>query len=98
MDYEVSDIATKVLSIPEGDEDGYVELAIKATVKNNLKKKKKYRGDDVGIELQGVDAEGFEVDTVYLEGTIPLGGTRTLTTREPIKVGLHKQIARWQQK
>ena len=93
MDYEVSDIATKVISAPEDDEDGHVWLAIKATVKN-----KKERGGDLYIELQGVDMEGFEIETATLHGNVPLGRTRTLTTKEPIKVGLHKQIARWQQK
>ena len=93
MDCEVSDIATKVISAPEDGEDSYVRLAIKATVKN-----KKERGGDVYIELQGVDMEGFEIETATLHGNVPLGRTRTLTTRELIEVGLYKQIARWQEK
>lgn len=48
MDYKVSDIATKVIAT---DEDGDVQLAIKATVENGSD------SEDVRMWLQGVDAE-----------------------------------------
>lgn len=87
MDYKVSDVATKVIAT---DEDGDVQLAIKATVENGSD------SEDITIWLQGVDAEGFEVEDAYLEGNIPVGGSQTLTGKILIKGELYKQISRWQ--
>ena len=87
MDYKVSDIATKVIAT---DEDGDVQLAIKATVENGSD------SEDVGMWLQGVDAEGFEVEDAYLAANITVGGSQTLTTKIFIKGELYKQISRWQ--
>ena len=87
MDYKVSDIAVKVLSV----EDGSTSFSIKATVENQS-------GDeDVNVQLQGVDAEGFEIEVTYLSGHIPAGMTKTLTTRGYIEDSLYKQITRWQE-
>ena len=86
MKYEVSNIAAKLIST---DDEG-VTVAIKATVEN--------RSDDehVIVVIQGVDADEFEVGLVYLQGDIPIGGTRTLTTRENIARELYEQITHWQ--
>ena len=89
MDYKVSDVATKVIAT---DEDGDMELAIKATVENGS------GGEDITIWIQGVDAEGFEVEDTYLDGNVPPGGSRTLTRKILIKGELYKQISRWQVK
>ena len=87
MEYEVSNIAAKLISTDDED----VTFAIKATVKNNS------HGEDVLIKIQGVDADGFEIESVFLDGTVPIGGTRTLTTREDIARELYEQITHWQQ-
>ena len=86
MKYEVSNIATKL--IPTDDED--VTVAIKATIKNNSD------NEHVLVGIQGLDADGFEIDLVHLMGDIPIGGTRTLTTREYIARKLYEQITQWQ--
>ena len=88
MDYEVSDIAVKVLSV----EDGYTSFSIKATVENQSGDK------DLMVGLQGIDAEGFEIGVVYLSGHIPAGMTKTLTEKTDIENSLYKQITHWQAK
>lgn len=87
MDYKVSDITTKVIAT---DKDGDVQLAIKATVENGSD------SEDVGMWLQGVDAEGFEVEDAYLTANITVGGSQTLTRKIFIEGELYKQIYRWQ--
>ena len=62
MNYVVTDIAYKVI---KEDEDGWVDVAIKATVENQSD------DEDVTVELQGVDGEGFEVCSVFLDGHVP---------------------------
>ena len=87
MKYEVSNIATKLISTDDED----VTVAIKATVKNNSD------NEHVLIGIQGVDADGFEIELVHLMGDIPIGETRTLTTRqEYLTRELYEQIAHWQ--
>ena len=86
MDYEVSDIAVKVLSV----EDGYTSFSIKATVENQSD------DEDVIFKVQGVDAEGFEVHDLYLEGHIPAGTTKVLTKRDRVENSLYEQIIHWQ--
>ena len=88
MDYVVTDIAYKV--IKEG-EDEWVDVAIKATVENQSD------DEDVMVELQGVDGEGFEVCSVYLDGRVPLGKSKVLTTKEGIEKSIYKMITHWQQ-
>ena len=89
MDYKVSDIATKVIATYK---DGDVRLVIKATVENGSADSE----EEVVIWLQGVDAEGFEVEDAYLIGNITVGGSQTLTRRIFIEGELYKQISRWQ--
>ena len=86
MIYEVSNIAPKLIST---DDKKDVIVAIKATVTNNSD------DEDVLIKLQGVDADEFEVETFYLEGNIPIGGTRTLTKRKDMSRKLYEQITCW---
>lgn len=90
MDYQVSEISTKVLGI---DEDEYVSFAIKASVENLSD------DEDVDIELQGIDADGFEILTVFLSGHIPVGKKKILTTKEDmVDNSLYEQITLWQAK
>ena len=88
MDYLVTDIAYKVI---KEDEDGLVDVAIKATIENQSD------DEDVMVELQGVDKEGFEVYSVYLDGHVPLGKSKVLTTKELIEKSIYQMIAHWQQ-
>ena len=84
-----NDIATRVVS---EDEDDF-SFAIKALVQNG--------SDDpeVFITLQGLDSDGFEIYDVILEGTIPIGASKVLTTREDyVDKELFGQIVGWQQK
>ena len=84
-----NDIATRVVS---EDEDDF-SFAIKALVQNG--------SDDpeVFITLQGLDSDGFEIYDVMLEGTIPIGASKVLTTRKDyVDKELFGQITAWQQK
>ncbi|MDT8390112.1 MAG: hypothetical protein RRC34_06345 [Lentisphaeria bacterium] len=87
---KVSDIATKV--IEEEDDFGDTSFAIKARIENDSE------DEDVYIELQGIDSDGFEIHEVVLSGKIPLGGSRVLTTKDDVNMKLFDQIAMWQQK
>ena len=95
MRYEVSDIAYKVIKEEykeyEEDEDEWVDVAIKATVEN--------QSDDENliVELQGADSEGFEIYSVFLKGRVPLGKSKVLTTKTTIEKSIYKMIAHWQQ-
>ena len=88
MSYEVFDIAYKVI---KEDEDGWVDVAIKATIENQSD------DEDVMVEIQGVDREGFEVESVVLSGRVPIGKSKVLTTKESIEKSLFKMITLWQQ-
>ena len=86
----VHDIATR--RVVSEDED-YTSFAIKALVHNE--------SDDteVYITLQGLDSDGFEIYDVMLTGTIPIGASKMLTTRENyVDKELFEQIKSWQQK
>ena len=83
----VSDIATRVVS---ADEDDF-SFAIKALVQNGSD------DPDVLVKVQGLDSDGFEIFHLWLEGTIPIGASKVLTTREDIDKELFEQIKSWQQ-
>ena len=84
----VSDIATKVVSEDEDE----ISFAIKALVQNG------YDDPDVLVKVQGLDSDGFEIFDLWLEGTIPSGASKVLTTREDIDKELFEQIKGWQQR
>ena len=86
MQYEVSNIAAKLISTDDKD----VTVAIKATVKNNSDNER------VFIDIQGVDADGFEMEYFSLMGDIPIGESRTLTRQRYIERKLYEQITHWQ--
>ena len=86
----VHDIATR--RVPSEDED-YMSFAIKALVQNG--------SDDpeVFVTLQGLDSDGFEIYDIILEGTIPIGASKVLTTkRDYVDKEIFEQIVGWQQK
>jgi len=70
----VSDIQTKILSGP--DEDGEITFAIKVSVTN------RFDDADVFLDVQGLDADGFERASVSLEGHILPGQTKVLSTKQ----------------
>ncbi len=85
----VRDIVTRVVAENKDD----MSFAIKALVKNE--------SDDteVYVELQGLDNDGFEIYDIGLRGTIPIGASKVLTTREDyVDKELFGQIIDWQQK
>ena len=84
--YEVTDIADKVIS----EQDGWVKVAIKATIEN--------QSDDkhVVLEIQGVDSEGFAIDSIHLSGLVPIGQSKILTNNQLIEKSIFEMIAHWQ--
>ena len=84
----VNDIATRVVS---EDEDDF-SFAIKALVQNGSD------DPDVLVKVQGLDSDGFEIFDLWLEGTIPTGASKVLTTREYVDKELFEQIKSWQQR
>ena len=54
--------------------------------------------ENVNIQLQGLDEEGFELAAVRLHGTVGIGKERTLTTRDSMNSDLYKKIVIWQVK
>lgn len=89
-DIEVSEIATKITDGP--DSSGDVWFAIKATVRNNG------TDEDVSIQLQAVDRDGFELNDVRLDGKISPGDSRNLTTKTYMPLAQYNQIHNWQVK
>jgi hypothetical protein len=83
----IEDIATKILK----EEDGEFSYAIKALVENDSD------DEEVSIEIQGLDEDGFEIYSLYLSGIIPIGESKYLTTREDYaEPDLFHKIVKWQ--
>ena len=92
---KITDIQVKKLK----EDDSEVSFAIKATITRVLSIDG-YGDDDkdVMIEIQGCDTEGFERTTIYLEGTVPVGTTKTLTKRDTYFDGDFNEIVSWMPK
>ncbi|WP_330927143.1 hypothetical protein [Candidatus Sororendozoicomonas aggregata] len=85
----VCDIATKILI----DDEEEFSFAIKARVENPED------DEEVCLALQGLDTDGFEVYELVLEGTVPPGESKILTTKEEdADRTLYEKIAKWQVK
>jgi ArsR family metal-binding transcriptional regulator len=53
--------------------------------------------EDVTVEIQGVDADGFEIISIYLSGKVSFNTTKTLTDREDYQdKDEFDQVVRWQ--
>ena len=89
MEYEVSDIGFR--TVTDKEQDGDVKISIKATVKNDAD------DDEVGVTIQGVDKDGFELASIFLAGHVPIGRSRVLTTACYVENSLLQQIVDWQQ-
>ena len=93
MTIKVSNIAVKVLKVD--DEDNEVSYAIKADITNM--KDDEYSEEDVSVEIQGVDEDGFEIISVYLSGNVQFNTTKTLTDREDYQdKDEFYQVVKWQ--
>ncbi len=93
MSVKVDNIATKVLKVSL--EDNEVSFAIKADITNF--KDSEYSDEDVTVEIQGVDADGFEIISIYLSGKVSFNTTKTLTDREDYQdKDEFDQVVRWQ--
>ena len=93
MTVKVSNIAVKVLKVD--DEDNVVSYAIKADITNM--KDDEYSEEDVSVEIQGVDEDGFEIISVYLSGNVQFNTTKTLTDREDYQDKDEcDQVVKWQ--
>ena len=89
----VSNIATREISEAISSDGRWMSFSIKASVENNSDK------TEISLCLQGLDSEGFEIYRVYLEGRIPIGENRMLTTKEDdVNKKLFEQIVKWEGK
>ena len=85
---KVTGIETKVLS--RSEEDGQITFAIRALVENDSD------DADVSVTLQGLDSDGFERCDLYLQGNIPIGTSRSLTTKRDVAADIFSAVATWQ--
>ncbi|MEG0347604.1 MAG: hypothetical protein RR605_06070 [Acinetobacter sp.] len=93
MTIKVSNIAVKVLKVD--DEDNEVSYAVKADITNI--KDDEYSEENVSVEIQGVDEDGFEIVSVYLSGNVQFNTTKTLTDREDYQdKDEFDQVVKWQ--
>ena len=93
MTIKVSNIAVKVLKVD--DEDNEVSYAVKADITNI--KDDEYSEEDISVEIQGVDEDGFEIISVYLSGKVQFNTTKTLTDREDYQdKDEFDQVVKWQ--
>lgn len=89
----VSNIITREISEVTSPDSRRMSFSIKASVENNSGE------TEVAVCLQGLDSEGFEIYRVYLEGRIPIGEDKVLTTKEDdVDKKLFEQIVKWEGK
>ena len=89
MPYVVSNIAVKVLKREE--DEGTLDFAIKADVANHGE------NEEVMVEIQGLDRDGFEVYALYLRGRVPRGSSKTLSIKEDyVSFADFNGIVKWQ--
>ena len=87
---KVTDIQTKILEVEEEYDE--IMFSIKATVENDS------NDTEVMVVIQGLDSDGFEIHSEMLDGNIPIGKTRVLTSRSDMSKKLYGQIVKWQVK
>lgn len=84
---QVTEIAVKKLEI---DEEGDRWFSGKAKVKNRTN-----RSVAVDVYIQGIDAEGFEIIDIWLEGRLDPNESKVLTNREFTSETNYTQIVEW---
>ena len=87
---KVTDIQTKILEVEEEYDE--IMFSIKATVENDS------NDTEIMVVIQGLDSDGFEIHSEMLDGNIPIGETRVLTSRSDMSKKLYEQIVKWQVK
>ncbi|CAM4343103.1 hypothetical protein F901_02094 [Acinetobacter dispersus] len=93
MAVKVDNIAVKILKIH--DEENEISYAVKADVTNI--RDDEYSNEEIGVEIQGVDLDGFEIISIYLSGKVQFNTTKTLTDREDYQdKNDFDQVVRWQ--
>ena len=86
---KIENISTKVI-LPAYSRN-YLQYSIKCMVENDTGE------EDVSITLQGLDEEGYEIDTVTIHGTISSGGSKVMTTSDSMDKKLYDQIVSWRE-
>ena len=86
---KIENISTKVIT--QADHNSRLEYSIKCSVENHT------NDEDVRFTLQGLDEEGYEIDTVNICGTIPEGKSKVMTTKTTLEEKLYKQIVSWRE-
>lgn len=87
--FKYGDVKTKVLSGP--DSDGDVWFSVKVDVRNDS-------GVDsnVSIRVRGLDAEGFEVVDVSIDGMLKASQRRELTNSNYVNYKAYQTIVKWE--
>jgi hypothetical protein len=85
----VTNVTTK--SLHQRTTEGEVWISAKATIQNNTSFSKR-----IEVRIQGIDAEGFELEDVYLEATFSPGETKDVTNREFMADSILAKISHWQ--
>lgn len=85
---EAANISTKVIKHYLPDQARLL-YSIKADIKNN--------GPAVKfiVDIQGIDAEGYEITTIALQGILEEGETKTFTDSASIEAALFEKIKKW---
>jgi len=86
--YELIDKAHKIVSGP--DEDGDLEISLRATVKN-------LRNAQLAVRViaQGIDKEDFVTYDIYLEALLKPNETRVLRDLDYIPKATYDKIVKW---
>lgn len=93
MAIKVSNIAVKILKVD--NEENELSYAVKADITNS--KDDEYSEEEVMVEIQGIDEDGFEIISVYLNGNVKFNTTKTLTDRlEYQDKDEFNQVVSWQ--
>ncbi|WP_120429740.1 hypothetical protein [Acinetobacter baylyi] len=93
MAVKVDNIAIKILKV--NNEENEISYAVKADVTNI--RDDEYSNEEVSVEIQGVDIDGFEIISIYLSGRVQFNTTKTLTDREDYQnKNDFDQVVRWQ--
>lgn len=93
MAVKVDNIAIKILKVK--NEENEISYAVKADVTNI--RDDEYSNEEVSVEIQGVDIDGFEIISIYLSGRVQFNTTKTLTDREDYQnKNDFDQVVRWQ--
>ena len=86
---KASDVEFK--SLEEYTTNEELWFSVRVTVKSNLLSTK-----HIGVELQGIDKDGFEIEEFHLESDFAPGESKVLSDKTFLKTKLLQSIVRWQ--